>query len=155
VGEIEASLPVAIVPDDRWKVTSSHASATAANAFTLTGWSTGASQQAGMWFQIELPAATPLIEMQFASPPQGGGRGGPPPAPTYPRQYRVEVSADGASWTTALGDVRGVTNATTITLEPTAARFVRIVLTADAADAPAWTMQRLRLYRHGPTPGGR
>ena len=40
-----------------------------------------------------------VTEVQFTSPPQGGGRGGPPPAQTYPRDYRVEVSTDGAAWT--------------------------------------------------------
>jgi hypothetical protein len=37
-------------------------------------WSTGAPQQPGMWFQIELPEPATISEVQFTSP--GGGFGG-------------------------------------------------------------------------------
>ena len=149
VVELEKSLPAAMVADDRWIVTASHASATAASAFGLSGWSTAAPQQAGMWFQIEWPSPSVLSELQFSSPPQGGGRGGPPPSPTYPREYRVEVSTDGVAWSAVVAQAHGAGSATTLTFTPTSARFVRITLTANAADAPAWTMQRLRIYRPG------
>jgi mono/diheme cytochrome c family protein len=149
VSELEGSLPVALVPDDGWRSTASHASSTASNAFTLAGWSTSAPQQAGMWFQIELPAQAVVAELQFTSPPQGGGRGGPPPAPTYPRDYRVEVSADGAAWTAVVAEGRGAANVTTIAFAPVTARFVRITLTSSASEAPAWAVQRLRIYRAG------
>ena len=63
-----------LVPDASWKVTASHdgrpapqANAEggynflgdAAGALNFLGWTTGVPQQAGMWFQIELPA--PLL----------------------------------------------------------------------------------------------
>jgi hypothetical protein len=147
VSALEASLPISLVPDGRWTISSSHASETASNAFTLAGWSTGAPQQPGMWFLVELPAPSLLTEIQFTSPPQGGGRSGPPPLPTHPRDYRVEVSLDGAVWTTARTDTRTVANVTTTTFEPASARFVRLTLASGAADTPAWAMQRLRIYR--------
>jgi mono/diheme cytochrome c family protein/glucose/arabinose dehydrogenase len=149
VSELEGSLPVALVADDRWKTTASHASSSTANVFTLAGWSTGATQQAGMWFQIELPAPEVVTEVQFTSPPQGGGRAGPPPAQTYPRAYRVEVSPDGSAWTPVVGDARGAASVTSLTFAPLAARFVRIILSSSASEAPAWAMQRLRLFRPG------
>jgi hypothetical protein len=102
-----------------------------------------------MWFQVELPASSVVTEVQFTSPPLGGGRGGPPPSQTYPRDYRVEVSADGAAWTTVVEQGRGATNVTAMTFAPVAARFVRITLTSSASEAPAWAMQRLRIYRAG------
>ena len=73
--ELEASLPVFLAAQPEWKATASDSSATAAAAFTFLGWSTGAPQQPGMWFQVELPAAVPLTEVQFDSS-AGGGRGG-------------------------------------------------------------------------------
>ena len=151
---LEGSLPVALVPDDRWTITASHASTTAANAFALSGWSTGAPQEAGMWFQVELPAPSAVTEVQFTSPAQGGGRGGPPPAQTYPRNYRVEVSTDGRAWTAVVAEGRGVANMTSVAFAPVPARFVRIVLSSSASDAPAWAMQRLRIYRAASS-GGR
>jgi hypothetical protein len=81
-----------------------------------------------MWFQVELPDAVRLTEIQFESPAGRGGGGGrgrgaaattpgataaqaqppaetpapvieQPPAP-YPRGHKVEVSMDGKAWST-------------------------------------------------------
>ena len=97
------------MPDASWKVTASHDSrpapqanaeggynfiGNAAGALSFLGWTTGVPQQAGMWFQIELPAPLVLTEIQFTSSTIGG-RGGAPPAWTFPRGYQVQVSADG------------------------------------------------------------
>src|SRR6266511_3663946 len=74
LAELLASMPVALFTEG-WKATASHNTDAAAGALTLTGWNAGASQQAGMWFQIELPRAETIAEIQFQSPPPGG-RGG-------------------------------------------------------------------------------
>ena len=87
------------------------------------------------------------------------------PAPDYgfPRGYKVEVSSDGAAWTTVAeghdswhdllaipssGTGRqGESAATTIiAFKPVQARFVRITQTANAEGAPVWSIQSLRLY---------
>ena len=75
VDEIEAALPVLLPSQPTWKATASHNSAAAASALGNGTWTTGEPQQAGMWFQIELPAAAPITEIQFTSPPGFGGRG--------------------------------------------------------------------------------
>ena len=108
VAELEASLPHALVPDSTWKVTASHDArpapqanadggynylSTAAGALTFLGWTTGAPQRAGMWFQIELPGPAMLTELQFTSSrtgDDGAARGW-----TFPRRYQVQVSTDG------------------------------------------------------------
>lgn len=56
-----------------------------ARALSLTGWSSQAPQAAGMWFQVELPKASTITEIQFSSPNAGrggggGGRAAAPPA---------------------------------------------------------------------------
>jgi hypothetical protein len=107
-----------------------------------------------MWFQVQLPVSAAVTEVQFTSPPQGGGRGGPPPAQTYPRDYRVEVSTDGLAWTAVVAEGRGMASMTTVAFAPVPARFVRIMLTSSASDAPGWAMQRLRIYRAASS-GGR
>jgi len=158
--ELEASLPVALVPQQTWKVTASHNSQNAAGGLTFQGWTTGSPQQPGMWFQIELPEAATLVEIQFTSTLQTGGRGAvpgargggpiappPPPVGTYPRGYRVETSIDGASWGTPVATGQGAGLMTAIAFRPVRARFVRITQTETVSDGPAWSMQRLRLYQ--------
>ena len=146
VAEASASLPVALLVDSSWKITASHTTDTAAGAFSLAGWSTGAPQQPGMWFQVELPSAVLLTEVQFTSPNVGGGRGGPPPTGTFPRGYRVEVSTDGVRWSAPVAEGQGTGTTTTVAFAPVAARFIRLSTTA-SADAAPWSMQRLRLFR--------
>jgi len=158
--ELEASLPVPLVQQASWKVTASHNSQTASGGLNFQGWTTGSPQQSGMWFQIELPEAATLVEIQFTSTLQSGGRGAapgargggpiappPPPVGTYPRGYRVETSMDGASWGTPVATGQGGGLMTAIAFRPVRARFVRITQTEAVSDAPPWTMQRLRLYQ--------
>ena len=64
-GELEASLPVALLPQDTWKITASHNAQVAAGGLNFQGWSTAAPQEPGMWFQIELPSAATVTEIQF------------------------------------------------------------------------------------------
>ena len=118
----------------------------AAGALNFLGWTTGVPQQAGMWFQIELPAPLMLTEIQFTSSAVGG-RGGAPPAWTFPRGYRVQVSADGNTWSAPVAEGQGAAGTTVITFAPVSAKFVRITQTATVTDAPPWSMRLIRLYQ--------
>jgi hypothetical protein len=157
VPELMASLPAALFTDG-WKVSASHHADAANDALTLTTWNAGAPQQAGMWFQVELPKPQTIAEIQFESPAPGG-RGGAPGtgaavtsggAPVagpsgFPRGYRVEVSPDGTTWK-PVAEGRGTGRTTVISLPAAQATFVRISLTETIDDAPAWSIQALRLY---------
>jgi mono/diheme cytochrome c family protein/glucose/arabinose dehydrogenase len=158
--ELEASLPTPLVPQAAWKVTASHNAQTAAGGLNFQGWTTGAPQQPGMWFQIELSEPATVTEIQFTSTLQtvgqnavAGARGGGPPVPppppvgTYPRSFRVETSMDGASWGAPVATGEGGGLMTAIAFRPVRAKFVRITQTAAATDGASWTMQRLRLYQ--------
>ncbi len=164
VAELESSLPRPLVPEPSWRVTASHDSqpapranaeggynfiGNAAGALSFLGWTTGVPQQAGMWFQIELPTPLPLMELQFTSSTTAG-RGGAPGISTFPRSYQVQVSADGTSWSTPVAEGKGTAGVNTITFSPVSAKFVRITQTATVTDAPAWSMRLLRLYRAAP-----
>jgi hypothetical protein len=119
-----------------------------------------------MWFQVELPEATTITEVQFNA--QGGGFGGggrgrgaapgqpapPPPIGPYPIAYRLEVSTDGSSWK-QVAEGAGTPGSTVIAFAPVQARFVRLTQTGTAENAGAWSMQRLRLYRPGMGGGAR
>jgi mono/diheme cytochrome c family protein len=158
--ELIAAVPRAVAVQPSWKATASHnalvlvgGTASAVGAFTLEGWTTGAPQQPGMWFQVELPAPIELAGIQFNSRGQGGGGGGgggggaAPAAPVfaYPRGYRVEVSTDGTTWK-PVAEGEGTGSTTLISFAPTPARLVRITQTAATPNAPAWSMHLMRLY---------
>jgi hypothetical protein len=154
VAELEASLPLPLMPDANWRISASHNPATAAGALNFARWTTGEAQQAGMWFQIELPAPLMLTELQFDSPIVGGGRSGPPPAATFPRAYQVQVSSDGTTWSAPVAQGEGSGRTTSITFTPVRVRFVRITQTAAVTNAPPWSIERLRLYQARPTAQG-
>ena len=157
VPELIASLPAALFTDG-WKVSASHHADAANDALTLTTWNAGAPQQAGMWFQVELPKPQAIAEIQFESPAPGGRAGAPGTgaavtsggAPVagpagFPRGYRVEVSSDGTSWK-PVAEGRGSGRSTVISFAPVPTRFVRISLTETVENAPAWSIQSLRVY---------
>jgi mono/diheme cytochrome c family protein/glucose/arabinose dehydrogenase len=144
--ELERALPRPLLPETVWRASASHNTASAAGAFDYTRWSSDAPQQRGMWFRLELPQVVTLSELQFDSLLTGGGRSGAPPGAGAPRAYRLEVSGDGKVWT-AVAAGAGGGRTTTIAFGPVKAKMLRITLTADAKDAPPWSMERLRLYQ--------
>ena len=64
----------------------------------------------------------------------------------YPRGYAVTVSLDGKTWSAPVAQGQGAGTSTVIAFAPVNAKFVRITQTASGT-APAWSIQRLRLYR--------
>jgi mono/diheme cytochrome c family protein len=175
VDEIQAALPTLLLVQPTWKATASHNAAIAGGALTLSGWTSAAPQEAGMWLQVELPAPVSLTEIQFDTPaasrgfgigslgggdgramnstaPQAGGGGGrgaaaaAPPAGLFPKGYRVQVSMDGTKWSAPVAEGIGNPGQTIISFKPVQARFVRITETAADPATVAWTMLNLRLY---------
>ncbi len=83
--ELEVTLPRLLPVDPTWKATASHNAERAPSGLSLAAWTTGTPQAPDMWFQVELPQAAMVTEVQFdAGAPGGGGRGrggrGAPPA---------------------------------------------------------------------------
>jgi mono/diheme cytochrome c family protein len=94
---LQASLPSPIGDEKAWKASASHGAETVARAFSDSGnasWSTGASQQPGMWFQVELPKPVAITEIEFDSP-VGAGGGGPPSATSTRNGAAGAARADG------------------------------------------------------------
>jgi mono/diheme cytochrome c family protein/glucose/arabinose dehydrogenase len=158
--ELEAVVPAPLARKS-WKVSASHNTGAAANVLSeIGGWDSGGPQQAGMWFQIELPAEATVSELQIDSSvrgrpliPPGGARGGtaggrsPAPIPTSgPLSYSVQVSPDGRSWGAPVAQGDGETPATIIPFEPVRARFIRITQTGSSQNAEAWGIQQVRIY---------
>jgi hypothetical protein len=79
----------------------------------------------------------------------GGGFGGggfAAPAAGFPRGYSITTSLDGKTWSKPVAVGKGAGQRTDITFAPTRAKFVRITQTDTVADAPAWSIQNLRLW---------
>ena len=152
VEELERSLPRVLLPDAGWRATASHNPGSAGSAFDYTRWSSGAPQQPGMWFQVELPQELVLTELQFESP-LVGKEAASGLAAASPRSYRLEISRDGQVWN-QVAEGRGGSRTTAITFAPARAKFVRITQTGDATDTVGWSMERLRLYQASSDSGG-
>src|SRR5260370_31772900 len=87
IPELETSVPKVLIPDPAtWKATASHNSGAAGKAFSMAAWTSGVPQERGMWFQIELPQAATINEIQVSSNSPGGrgGGGGAHPVPSAP-----------------------------------------------------------------------
>ena len=153
--ELETSLPRAMAIDSSWIATASHNVERAPMGLTLQAWTSGAPQEPGMWFQVELPKPANITEVQFESGPpggsrgrggRGGGRGGPAPFGTFPASYQVQVSMDGKSWSKPVAEGKGTGASTSATFTPVQARFIRITQTGKNEDGSAWSVLGFRVY---------
>lgn len=168
--ELWATIPKILESSPDWKVTASNtgeirkgSTASPKAALTFEGWTTGTTQKEGMWFQIEFPKPTTVSEIQFRSSTvrRGFGKDAPPPLQTHPRQFNVEVSADGKTWKPVLSHGEGTGLNTVIRVSPTEGKFVRIILTKSEEiyhgtrmGRPfdyevVWTMREMKLYGFG------
>ena len=150
--ELLPRVPALLTNTSEWKVSASHNAEAAANVVSPepgARWDTGAPQQPGMWFQIELPQAYTVAELQIDSVATGGGRGrggrgGGLPA-GGPVAFNVQVSTDGATWQPPVAEGAGSTPTTMVTLPRVQARFIRINQTGTAANGQGWGIQQLRV----------
>jgi hypothetical protein len=162
-----ASVPRPLELSSGLKATASHtgairkgSTATPIGAFTFEGWTTDTSQQAGMWYMVEIPEAKKLTEFQFKSQAirRGFRQGAPPPIQTCPSEFDVEVSLDGKQWTKILTQAKGTGGFTSIRFEPVSAKFLRLTLTksepiihGERLGKPfdfevTWTMREMKIF---------
>ena len=94
------------------------------------GWKLSVPPQAGMWVQVEMPTSVPPDRDPVHVIASGGGRAGAPSLWTAPRGYRVQVSADGNTWSAPVAEGRSRRQPPRITFAPVRAKFVRITPTA-------------------------
>lgn len=138
--ELIGEIPKALSLQDNWKITASSTALQGvgstrdpAYAFSYKGWKTEDAQEAGMWFQIELPENKQLAEIQFNC---GNTE--------YPKGYKVSLSADGQNWN-EVANGSGTSGFNTIRWKSDkSARFLKIE-TTEKGDAP-WAMKQLTLF---------
>ncbi|WP_150107220.1 carbohydrate-binding protein [Pedosphaera parvula] len=143
-GESANSSPIIATPGtlDRtgWVVASNTSGSDApANAIDLdlnTRWSTGASQTAGQWFQVDMGSARTFYKIVLNTVNSSGD---------YPRGYQVNVSNDGLAWGSPVATGTGASAITTITFATQAARYIRITQTG-SAQGSYWSIHDFNVY---------
>jgi glucosylceramidase len=100
-----------------------------------TRYSTGTGQQPGQYLQVDLGRPEAVREVVFDT---GAGTG------DYPRGYSVQVSSDGAAWSTAVANGSGSGQLTAVPLSGAPIRFVRMTLTQ--ASGSWWSVADVRAY---------
>ena len=150
VAEILSTLPVALTNHAAWKATASHNSAAAAQAIhgasqsKAAAWTAGIPQDAGTWFQIELPEPVTLWEFHLESPL------GVLEAPAgFPRGYKVQTSMTGTDWGKPVSEGSGRGPSTVISIDPIQTRMIRVTLISKAPEAAPWSISRTRIFQAG------
>ncbi len=98
-------------------------------------WSTGEVQAPGQWFQVDMGSvhSIGLVSMQTRSDQVWD----------YPDQFTLEVSTDGATWTT-VEEGPGFGWKRTIALDGVSARYLRLTQTGEATEW--WQIAELEVY---------
>ncbi|MDB6023314.1 MAG: coagulation factor 5/8 type domain protein, partial [Pedosphaera sp.] len=138
--ELHDLWPQVMTNRQQWKLTASHNPGglpQLVDGNLGTRYDTRASQEPGMWVQVELPDETELtgVELDSGTSEQD-----------YARGYKVELSKDGTDWgqPVASGHATAVRNE--IVFPPARAKFVRVTLTA-SDPVNFWSIHELQLFK--------
>jgi hypothetical protein len=119
----------------------SDAPANALDGDLTTRWSTGTSQAAGQWFQVDMALANTFNQVVLNCVNS---------ANDYPRGYRVNVSADGVNWGSPVATGTGTSGVTTIPFAPQAARYIRVTQTG-SVNGTYWSIDEFNAFGTVPT----
>ncbi len=100
-----------------------------------TRWSSGTPQAAGQWFQVDMGARKAFDQVSFET--------GTSNKWDYPRGYQVQISNDGASWTTVESG-QGFGWKQAIVLGPQYAQYIRITGTGSSHEW--WSISEFHVY---------
>ena len=137
------------LPRTGWTVSASASSpddppGNAVDGDPATRWSTGHGMAPGDWYQVDLGAPGTVDEVVLDTSGSPGD---------FVRQYQVEVSTDGVTWTVPIATGPGAT-VTRIPFPAVTGRYLRIV--NQGSSGSWWSIHELTLYAPGgtaPVPG--
>jgi len=121
---------------------STESGSSAANAIDWnesTRWSSGVPQSNGQWFQVDLGSKQAFEQLIFET--------GANSTWDYARAFQVQVSSDGANWTTVAAK-QGFGHKIVVSFDPVYAQYVRIQQTGSAPEW--WSIAELHLYGEPP-----
>jgi len=146
ISELRSVLPQPLPNSKEWKLTASDkpdGCESAIDGKPDTRYTSGRPQAPGMWFQIELPQETEITGIELDNMKSPGD---------YPRGYKVEVSADGTTWSKPIATGAGNSPVTDIEFPATKAKFIRITQTGEAKGT-YWSIHELEVF--GPKPAAK
>ena len=107
----------------------------AANGTDNSRFSTDAYQASGAYFQVDMSSAQSFDEIDMNSAYWPGD---------YARNFNVEVSSDGSSWTT-VASCAGTGNPETVSFSPQTDQYLRVVLTSGST-TNWWSIAQFFIY---------
>lgn len=129
-----------IEPRSAWKFSPSQNEVEAKNVAdgnVTSRWGTKARQSPGQWFQVELPGEQEIAGLALDCQAASGD---------FPRQYLVEISSDGSSWSKASeGDGKGALIEIVFSA-PQKGRFIRITQKSTTSTND-WGIYELVLFK--------
>jgi putative membrane-bound dehydrogenase-like protein len=138
--ELADALPKPLGNAKSWKLTASAnpgGCSAAVDGDSKTRWDSKASQTPGQWFQIELPTETEIAGVRLDSANS---------ASDYPRGYKVELSADGKTWSKPVAEGKGSGSITDIPFAPAKAKFIRVTQTG-SVNGKYWSIHELAVLQ--------
>jgi len=140
--ELADALPKPLGDSKKWKLTANvnpGGCSAAIDGDAKTRWDTKASQTPGQWFQIELPAETEVAGVRLDSKNS---------ARDFPRGFKVELSADGKTWSKPVAEGKGGGPITDIAFAPVKTKFIRITQTG-SVNGKHWSIHELAVLKSG------
>ncbi len=137
--ELAAGNPRLLTNRSLWKLTASHNGDSlhlAIDGDAATAYDTGASQDPGMFVQIEMPEPTEICGVQMDAGTS---------TREYPRSYKVQVSNDGQAWSAPLIEGSSPSVFHQLFFQPVITRFVRITQTG-LDPVRHWSIHELNLF---------
>ncbi|MEK0445921.1 MAG: hypothetical protein RLZZ399_1242 [Verrucomicrobiota bacterium] len=138
VPELDQFGPPKVANRSLWKLHASHnpdALSKAVDGDPATRYDTRKSQAPGMWLKIELPQETEVSGVILDAGSSGGD---------FPRQFTVELSADGIQWSAPVAQGEGKGALTEIRFPTAKARVIRITQTGESKGS-FWSIHELEL----------
>jgi hypothetical protein len=158
--ELMASVPGVLQPSPDWVVAASHSgpviiggSEEPAAAFGHEGWTSGAPQKDGMWFEIRFPKKVRLAEIRFDAPANGLPWQAAEKPPAFPRGLVVKAATGSDSWKT-IGTYQPGQQRVRISFGTRTLDRLRLELSdvpSDIGPIP-WSMRQLKLYGWADSP---
>jgi len=136
--EILAMTPIPASTMRQWQARASHGEQKASSAFDgnpQTRFDTGCTQRPGMWFELDMLKEYTLTSLSLDT------RGSPQ---DYPRDYTIQVSTDGNSWSETVAKGKGSLT-TEITLSSIKARYLRINQHGSSG-SKYWSIHEMAVY---------
>jgi len=135
--ELATAVPQAL-DRSQWKLTASHNSRdlnSAIDGNEKTRYTTGKSQEPGMWLQIEFPEAIDLTSVRLDAVNS---------KQDFPDSYEAEISLDGNRWKKVSKTEKGLYAVTTVAFPATKAKFFR--MTTKSKKSLYWSIHDIQAF---------